>query len=67
MCKDGGNIFECNEPGCDHAICDKCIEVPLEELSKIQAPNVKFTCVSCHWKIRSNNLKYFVSFVGFIF
>ncbi len=67
MCEDGGCIWKCDEPGCDRGICDKCIQVPSEELSKLDAPDIKFTCISCHWKMRSKSLKYFVRFFGFNF
>jgi len=67
MCEDGGHIWECDEPRCEHAICDKCIEVLSEELRQLDEPNVKFTCVSCHWKMRSKSEAYFVSFFGFNF
>ena len=67
MCEDGGHIWVCDEPGCERGICSKCIEVPEEELSQLGAPNVKFKCVLCHWKIRDKTLTYFISFVGFNF
>ena len=55
MYKDGGHIWECDEPGCKYVICNKYIEVPLEKLRQLDDPNIKFMCVLCYWKIRSKS------------
>ena len=60
MCQDGGMIWECNEPDCGHAVCSVCVEVPDEEIGKLELPNVRFTCVRCHWKWKANNVPYLV-------
>jgi hypothetical protein len=63
MCQDGGKIWECDERDCQRAVCSKCIEIPSEEIKKLKDQNVKFRCVSCHWKMSKD--MYFVSFFFF--
>ena len=70
LCQDGGKLWVCDEKDCECAICSACIEVPDEELSKLNDDDVEFTCVSCHWKkCRDKSLVYYVSalFVSFLF
>ena len=69
MCQDGGDIWECNKQGCGHAICSNCIKVSSNAVSKVKADNVKFKCVSCHWKISqtNKNIPYFISAYLFIY
>jgi hypothetical protein len=50
MCQDGGTIWECDESDCQRAVCSRCVQIPAEESGKLQAQNIKFTCISCHWK-----------------
>lgn len=62
LCQDGGDLWVCQEEDCERAICSECIEVPADEMDKVRQPNVKFTCVPCHWiKCRNENLIYYVS------
>jgi hypothetical protein len=64
MCQDGGELWECDTPDCQRAVCSRCVEVPAEEHSKLQAPNVTFTCLACHWSWKKPNTTptpYFVS------
>jgi hypothetical protein len=69
MCQDGGLIWECDESDCGRAVCSKCIEIPAEEMSKLEAPNVKFKCVRCHWPWEGDSRKnepYLVSALLFL-
>jgi hypothetical protein len=67
MCQDRGDLWECDTPDCQHAVCGRCVEVPAEELSKLQAPNVTFNCVACHWTWGKSSTPYFVSAFLFLF
>ena len=67
MCQDGGMIWECDQPNCGRAVCSVCLEVPEEELEKLKGPNVKFTCVRCHWSWGKSSIPYFVSAFLFLF
>lgn len=62
MCQDGGMIWECDQPNCGRAVCSVCVEVPDGELHKLDRSGVKFTCVRCHWRWKSNTaVPYVVS------
>ena len=62
MCQDGRKIWECDEPNCGRAVCTNCVEIPRQELSKLNNAQVKFTCPACHWKLCMGKEKptYFV-------
>jgi hypothetical protein len=61
MCQDGGTIWECDQKGCQRAVCEQCIEVPAEELKKFEGQNLQFTCVACHWSWGGAADAYFAS------
>jgi hypothetical protein len=62
LCQDGGNIWLCDEEDCGRGVCSNCIEIPVAELPKLKNPNVKFTCVPCHWlRCREESIVYYVS------
>ena len=67
MCLDGGEIWECDMPNCGCAVCSNCVEIPAEKHSKLNAPNVKFTCVQCHWCWDESRAPYLVSAFLFLF
>ena len=69
MCQDGGDIWKCDKPSCQCAVCTNCVKIPAEELDKLQDPNVKFTCLACHWSWRRSGSTYFVGsiFAFFMF
>lgn len=51
LCQDRGKLWECDKPGCEHAVYACCVEIPPKDTAKLEVPNVKFQCISCHWKI----------------
>jgi hypothetical protein len=64
MCQNGGELWLCDKPGCERAVCSDCIKIPAEERSKLESHDVKFTCVSCHWlACRNKQLTYWVSYL----
>ncbi|KAH0826483.1 hypothetical protein J3R83DRAFT_5486 [Lanmaoa asiatica] len=48
MCGDGGHLYSCDS--CPRAACRQCISVPVKHIPLVIKPNVKFMCVSCHWR-----------------
>ena len=51
LCEEGGDLFECNKPGCHRAVCTHCLDVPADAdtLSKLTSAGIQFCCVACHW------------------
>ena len=62
-------MWLCDEANCGRAVCNNCIIIPAQELGRLGAENVHFTCVSCHWKlcVRNDRPTYFVSALLFLF
>ncbi|KAG2138990.1 hypothetical protein DEU56DRAFT_330613 [Suillus clintonianus] len=52
LCRDGMGpadfIYECDEPGCPHVMCTRCMVIPNDCLQDITQPDVKFRCIHCH-------------------
>ncbi|KAI6026887.1 hypothetical protein PISMIDRAFT_109236, partial [Pisolithus microcarpus 441] len=62
MCRDGGDLWICNEKYCKRVVCNKCLVVPEEEKDKLTQDGVTFKCVTCHWtENQTNPQPYFVS------
>jgi hypothetical protein len=62
LCQDGGRLWVCQEDDCERAICSECIDIPDEELDKLEESSVRFTCVPCHWRTcRDESRVYYVS------
>ncbi|KAI6009274.1 hypothetical protein EDC04DRAFT_2610642 [Pisolithus marmoratus] len=50
MCRNGGDLWICDEEDCKRVVCYKCLIVPEESMKKVTEDDVTFKCVSCHWK-----------------
>ncbi|KAI9452037.1 hypothetical protein HD554DRAFT_2267701 [Boletus coccyginus] len=62
MCADGGLLYNCDS--CPRAVCRQCLSVPIQHATLVLEPDVKFLCVSCHWKddVRSGGVSPYLGF-----
>jgi hypothetical protein len=52
LCQDGGELWMCDEGGCNRAVCNACMEIPPEELDNLKGnESVYFQCIFCHWEM----------------
>ncbi|KAI6018873.1 hypothetical protein EDC04DRAFT_2902068 [Pisolithus marmoratus] len=60
MCRDGGDVWICDEEECGRVVCYRCLVVPEDSMEKVRGSDVKFRCVTCHWqKTKGNPQPYF--------
>ncbi|KAI5989842.1 hypothetical protein EDC04DRAFT_2912125 [Pisolithus marmoratus] len=50
MCRNGGDLWICDEKDCKRVVCHKCLIVPEKSLKDVTEDHVTFKCVTCHWK-----------------
>ncbi|KAI6014201.1 hypothetical protein EDC04DRAFT_2609068 [Pisolithus marmoratus] len=50
MCRNGGDLWICDEKDCKRVVCHKCLIVPQKSLKDVTEDHVTFKCVTCHWK-----------------
>ncbi|KAI6027074.1 hypothetical protein EDC04DRAFT_2605951 [Pisolithus marmoratus] len=50
MCRNGGDLWICDEKDCKRVVCHKCLIVPEKSLKDVTENHVTFKCVTCHWK-----------------
>ncbi|KAI6004877.1 hypothetical protein EDD15DRAFT_2191633 [Pisolithus albus] len=62
MCRDGGDLWICNEKYCRRVVCNKCLVVPEEEKDKLTQDGVTFKCVTCHWRENQTNPQPYFGF-----
>ncbi|KAI6122442.1 hypothetical protein EDD16DRAFT_1518335 [Pisolithus croceorrhizus] len=55
MCRDGGDLWLCDELGCNRVVCHKCLIVPKESVEMVKQAGVTFKCMTCHWKEARNS------------
>ncbi|KAI5997459.1 hypothetical protein EDD15DRAFT_2194531 [Pisolithus albus] len=63
MCRDGGALlWICDEKYCRRVVCNQCLVVPDAEKDKLEADNITFKCVTCHWKQNQANPQPYFGF-----
>ncbi|KAI6021279.1 hypothetical protein EDC04DRAFT_2607178 [Pisolithus marmoratus] len=50
MCRNGGDLWICDEEDCKRVVCYKYLIVPEDSMKKVTEDGVTFKCASCHWK-----------------
>ncbi|KAI5998657.1 hypothetical protein EDD15DRAFT_2194011 [Pisolithus albus] len=63
MCRDGGALlWICDEKYCRRVVCNQCLVVADAEKDKLEADNITFNCVTCHWKQNQANPQPYFGF-----
>ncbi|KAI6097076.1 hypothetical protein F5141DRAFT_1220334 [Pisolithus sp. B1] len=62
MCRDGGDMWICDEEGCHRVVHHRCLIVSEESWQRLKKADVKFMCMTCHWQKTKNDPKHYMGF-----
>ncbi|KAI6039498.1 hypothetical protein EDC04DRAFT_2603159 [Pisolithus marmoratus] len=62
MCRNGGDLWICDEEDCKRVVCYKCLIVPEESMKKVTEDGVTFKSLLC----KSHGIPFFIPFSRYI-